>query len=44
MHIITEILLVLLYPAVKGYGWRIDNRLMRGLIQHNLIYFACGFG
>ncbi|KAJ8588998.1 hypothetical protein M405DRAFT_227107 [Rhizopogon salebrosus TDB-379] len=38
-----EILLVLLYPAVKSYGWRIDNRLMRGLIQHNLIYFACGF-
>jgi len=38
-----EILLFLLYRADKTCGWRIDNRLMRGLIQHNLIYFACGF-
>ncbi|OAX31680.1 hypothetical protein K503DRAFT_59875 [Rhizopogon vinicolor AM-OR11-026] len=39
-----EILLFLLYPAIKKDGWGIDNRFMRGLIQHNLLYFGCSFG
>ncbi|OJA17355.1 hypothetical protein AZE42_09593 [Rhizopogon vesiculosus] len=38
-----EIFLFLLYHTVESCGWRIDNRLMRGLIQHNLQYFCCGF-
>jgi len=38
-----EILLVLVYRAVKSCGWRIENRLMRDLVQHNLLYFCCGF-
>ena len=44
MHAITEILLVLVYRAVKSCGWRIENRLMRDLVQDNLLYFCCGFG
>jgi hypothetical protein len=44
MHTITEILLFLLYRAVKSCGWRINSRLMRHLIQHNLLYFSCGIG
>ncbi|OJA13697.1 hypothetical protein AZE42_10925 [Rhizopogon vesiculosus] len=43
MHTITEILLLLLYPAIKKDGWGINNRFMRGLIQHNLLYFGCSF-
>ncbi|OAX31750.1 hypothetical protein K503DRAFT_52668 [Rhizopogon vinicolor AM-OR11-026] len=38
-----EILLFLLYRAVGNYGWRIGNRLMRGLILHNMQYFSCSF-
>ncbi|OJA17357.1 hypothetical protein AZE42_09589 [Rhizopogon vesiculosus] len=38
-----EILLILVYRAVKSCGWRIENRLMRDLIQDNLLYFCCGF-
>ncbi|OJA12210.1 hypothetical protein AZE42_09560, partial [Rhizopogon vesiculosus] len=38
-----EILLFLLYPAIKRDGLGIDNRFMRGLIQHNLLYFCCSF-
>lgn len=45
MYTIPEILFFLIYPAVKGHGgWDIDNRLMRGLLQHNLMYFSCSFG
>ncbi|KAG1719163.1 hypothetical protein EDB19DRAFT_1787312 [Suillus lakei] len=38
-----EILCFLLYRTVdiRSSGWRIDNRLMRGLLQHNLLYFGC---
>ncbi|KAG1833119.1 hypothetical protein EV424DRAFT_1533252 [Suillus variegatus] len=37
-----EILLFLLYRAVKGHdGWKIHNRLIRGLLQQNLLYFSC---
>ncbi|OJA14283.1 hypothetical protein AZE42_12749 [Rhizopogon vesiculosus] len=39
-----EILLILVYRAVKSCGWRIENRLMRDLVQDNLLYFCCGFG
>ncbi|OAX31881.1 hypothetical protein K503DRAFT_860574, partial [Rhizopogon vinicolor AM-OR11-026] len=38
-----EILLILVYRAVKSCGWRIENRLMRDLVRHNLLYFCCGF-
>ncbi|KAG1750160.1 hypothetical protein EDB19DRAFT_1678632 [Suillus lakei] len=38
-----EILLFLLYRTVEIHssGWRIENRLMRGLLQHNILYFGC---
>ncbi|KAG1719152.1 hypothetical protein EDB19DRAFT_1787234, partial [Suillus lakei] len=38
-----EILLFLLYRTVdiRSSSWKIDNRLMRGLLQHNLLYFGC---
>ncbi|KAG1750148.1 hypothetical protein EDB19DRAFT_92548 [Suillus lakei] len=40
-----QILLFLLYRAVKGHGsWGINNRLIRGLLQHNLLYCGCSFG
>ncbi|KAG1821652.1 uncharacterized protein BJ212DRAFT_1477513 [Suillus subaureus] len=40
-----QILFLLLYRAVKGHGgWKTDNRLMRGLLQHNLLYFSSSFG
>ena len=43
-HILAEILLFLLYRGVKSYRSEFDNRLMRGLVQQNLIYFCCSFG
>ncbi|KAG1720101.1 hypothetical protein EDB19DRAFT_595441 [Suillus lakei] len=38
-----EILLFLLYRTVdiRSSGWRVDNRLKRGLLQHNLLYLGC---
>jgi hypothetical protein len=45
MYTIPEILAFLFYRALKGHGgWETDNRLMRGLMQHNLMYFSCSFG
>lgn len=39
-----QILFLLLYRAVKSHGGReIDNHLIRGLMQHNLLYFSCSF-
>ncbi|KAG2140103.1 hypothetical protein DEU56DRAFT_755335 [Suillus clintonianus] len=39
-----EILLMLLYRAVKGHGgWGNDNSLIRGLMLHNLLYCGCSF-
>ncbi|KAG1821146.1 uncharacterized protein BJ212DRAFT_986001 [Suillus subaureus] len=39
-----QILFLLYYRAIKSHGGReIDNRLMRGLMQHNLLYFGCSF-
>ncbi|KAG2125472.1 hypothetical protein DEU56DRAFT_759210 [Suillus clintonianus] len=39
-----EILVCVLYRAVESHGgWRIENRLMRGLVHHNLLYFGCSF-
>jgi len=43
-YILAEILLFLLYRGVKSYRSGFDNRLMRGLVQQNLIYFCCSFG
>ncbi|KAG1883660.1 hypothetical protein F4604DRAFT_259916 [Suillus subluteus] len=41
------ILLFLLYRTVdfRSSGWKIDNRLKRGLLHHNLLYFgwSCAF-
>ncbi|KAG2130696.1 hypothetical protein DEU56DRAFT_902634 [Suillus clintonianus] len=40
-----EILVCVLYRAFESHGgWRIENRLMRGLMHHNLLYFCCSFG
>ncbi|KAG1750113.1 hypothetical protein EDB19DRAFT_89743 [Suillus lakei] len=40
-----QILLLLLYRVVNSRGgWRIDNRLMRSIMQDNLLYWGCGFG
>ncbi|KAG1775202.1 hypothetical protein EV702DRAFT_1119332 [Suillus placidus] len=40
-----EILVWVLYRAFKNHGgWKIENRLMRGLVHHNLLYFSCSFG
>ncbi|KAG2157653.1 uncharacterized protein EDB93DRAFT_804848 [Suillus bovinus] len=39
-----EIFFFLLYRAVKSHGgWKTENRLMRGLLQQNLLYFGCSF-
>ncbi|KAG1872159.1 hypothetical protein F4604DRAFT_788056 [Suillus subluteus] len=39
-----EILVFVLYRAFESHGgWKIENRLMRGLIHHNLLYFSCSF-
>ncbi|KAG2130678.1 hypothetical protein DEU56DRAFT_982031 [Suillus clintonianus] len=39
-----EILLRVLYRAFESHGgWRIENRLMRGLVHHNLLYCGCSF-
>ncbi|KAG2140123.1 hypothetical protein DEU56DRAFT_294147 [Suillus clintonianus] len=38
-----HILLLLLYRTLKGQGgWGIENRLMRNLMQDNLLYCGCG--
>ncbi|KAG2341840.1 hypothetical protein BDR05DRAFT_990764 [Suillus weaverae] len=40
-----EILACVLYRAFESHGgWKIENRLMRGLVHHNLLYFSCSFG
>ncbi|KAG1804772.1 uncharacterized protein HD556DRAFT_1326198 [Suillus plorans] len=37
-----QVLIMLLYGAIKGHdSWKIDNRLVRGLLQQNLLYFSC---
>jgi hypothetical protein len=34
-----------LYRTFESHGsWKIENRLMRGLMHHNLLYFSCSFG
>ncbi|KAG1804397.1 uncharacterized protein BJ212DRAFT_1590991 [Suillus subaureus] len=39
-----EILVFVLYRAFESHsGWKIENRLMRGLMHHNLLYFSCSF-
>lgn len=39
-----QTLLLLLYRVVRGHGsLGIGNRLMRGLLQDNLLYCGCGF-
>lgn len=39
-----EILVFVLYRAYKSHGsWKIENRLMRGLVHHNFLYFCCSF-
>ncbi|KAG2749497.1 hypothetical protein P692DRAFT_20462266 [Suillus brevipes Sb2] len=39
-----EILVFVLYRAYKSHGsWKIENRLMRGLVHHNLLYFCFSF-
>lgn len=37
-----EILVCVLYRAFESHGgWKIDNRLMRGLMHHNILYCSC---
>ncbi|KAG2049284.1 hypothetical protein BDR06DRAFT_961629 [Suillus hirtellus] len=39
-----ELLALVLYRGFESHGgWKIENRLMRGLMQHNLLYFSCSF-
>ncbi|KAG1758208.1 hypothetical protein EDD22DRAFT_215692 [Suillus occidentalis] len=41
----SEILVCVLYRTFESHGsWKIENRLMRGLMHHNLLYFSCSFG
>lgn len=45
MRALAEILVFVLYRAYKSHGsWKIENRLMHGLVHHNLLYFCCSFG
>ncbi|KAG1738245.1 hypothetical protein EDB19DRAFT_1714723 [Suillus lakei] len=37
-----DILACVLYRAFESHGgWKIDNRLMRGLMHHNILYCSC---
>ncbi|KAG2107443.1 uncharacterized protein F5147DRAFT_205602 [Suillus discolor] len=39
-----ELLALVLYRGFESHGgWKIENRLMRGLMRHNLLYFSCSF-
>ncbi|KAG1861083.1 hypothetical protein C8R48DRAFT_712538 [Suillus tomentosus] len=39
-----EILVCVLYRTFESHGgWKIENRLVRGLVHHNLLYFGCSF-
>lgn len=45
MHTLSEILVCVLYRTFESHGgWKIENRLVRGLVHHNLLYFGCSFG
>ncbi|KAG1787096.1 uncharacterized protein HD556DRAFT_1411274 [Suillus plorans] len=39
-----DTLVCVLYRTFKSHGgWNIENRLVRGLVHHNLLYFSCSF-
>ncbi|KAG1824315.1 hypothetical protein EV424DRAFT_1395394 [Suillus variegatus] len=39
-----EILVCVLYRTFESHGgWKIESRLVRGLVHHNLLYFGCSF-
>lgn len=39
-----ETLVFVLYRTFRSHGgWKTKNRLIRGLVHHNLLYFSCSF-
>ncbi|KAG2049280.1 hypothetical protein BDR06DRAFT_715868 [Suillus hirtellus] len=45
MHTLSDTLVCVLYRTFKSHGgWKIENRLVRSLVHHNLLYFSCNFG